>query len=256
MGGYRGEQLLAAAAGAETHPGEWLMTWLVVGSVVLVALFVEGFPPAVLLVAALSVGGLISLARGSRLTGAVMLLTADLVFLWIAAPYLLSAVMEPLSPIEYAAAAGFLLAAICVFLAAGLVWREETSGQSITAMTSPALATGGVVVLALAITFAGVSRLLTDDVAPIRSEYVLEADQPWFSVADITLGSGDVALVVDNKDLMVHSFVIDKLDVNTTIPGGLSRRITFAASPGKYTYYCEIPGNEMMRGKLTIMEGF
>ena len=67
-------------------------------------------------------------------------------------------------------------------------------------------------------------------------------------------GRAPVSIVADNEDLFWHTVTIDELDVDVRIPVQARRRVVIDAPPGRYTYYCAIPGHETrMKGTLVIV---
>jgi plastocyanin len=66
--------------------------------------------------------------------------------------------------------------------------------------------------------------------------------------------AGEVTVALRNRDLFWHTFTIDALGVDVRSPVGRLRTATFEARPGRYSYYCAIPGHAAlgMRGTLTV----
>jgi plastocyanin len=75
-----------------------------------------------------------------------------------------------------------------------------------------------------------------------------------FSPTVLKLANTSVAVRVTNHDLFWHTFTIDKLHVDLFVPLGATRRVVFSAKPGRYEFYCRIPGHKQagMKGTLTI----
>jgi plastocyanin len=65
---------------------------------------------------------------------------------------------------------------------------------------------------------------------------------------------GSISVAVANHDLFWHTFTIDALHVNADVPIGANRRVTFKAAPGRYEFYCRVPGHKAagMKGTLTV----
>lgn len=65
---------------------------------------------------------------------------------------------------------------------------------------------------------------------------------------------GSISVAVANHDLFWHTFTIDSLRVNVDVPIGANRRVTFHAGPGRYEFYCRVPGHRAagMKGTLII----
>ena len=96
----------------------------------------------------------------------------------------------------------------------------------------------------------------TDGGAAKKSDIRLLAKNTKFSPKTLTATAtnGKVSVFVTNKDFWWHTFTIDKLNVNLRIPEGGHRRVVFDASPGRYKFYCAVPGHTQagMKGTLVI----
>ena len=144
-----------------------------------------------------------------------------------------------------------VLAAIAIVgLVADLVTmvRRSRADDGAARLLAPAalLAVGAVVVSQLGL-FGEPVEVRDDDV-------VLEMKAAEFAREHIEAPS-PVAIVADNEDLFWHTVTIDALDVDVRIPVQARRRIVIDAPPGRYTYYCAIPGHETrMKGTLVIVE--
>ena len=51
------------------------------------------------------------------------------------------------------------------------------------------------------------------------------------------------------------TFTIDALHVNVDVPIGANRRVTFSAAPGRYEFYCRVPGHKAAGMKGTLIVG-
>ena len=69
------------------------------------------------------------------------------------------------------------------------------------------------------------------------------------SRAQIGVGEGEVAVFVENKDTMLHTFTIEELGVDLRIPGDSTARVEFDAPAGTYEYVCA-PNADVMSGTL------
>lgn len=95
----------------------------------------------------------------------------------------------------------------------------------------------------------------TSEVADGARRIEVTARSFAFDPAEITVTAGeDIAIVLTSEDLL-HDFTIDELDAHVaadkgeTSEGGLR-----ADEPGRYTYYCEVPGHREagMEGTLIV----
>jgi plastocyanin len=64
----------------------------------------------------------------------------------------------------------------------------------------------------------------------------------------------DSWVFVSNEDLFWHTFTIDALHVDVSLPVGGGRRFHLNARPGRYEYYCRVPGHRAagMKGTLVV----
>ena len=86
------------------------------------------------------------------------------------------------------------------------------------------------------------------------ADVVVQTENMEFSPTELAADGGDVTVTVDNQDVWWHTFTIDALNVNLSAPSSSKQQITFDAAPGTYTFYCAIPGHDIlgMRGTLTV----
>jgi plastocyanin len=63
-----------------------------------------------------------------------------------------------------------------------------------------------------------------------------------------------VTVAVANHDLFWHSFTIERTAVSADVPVGGARRVGFALPPGRYRFYCRVPGHRQagMVGTLEV----
>ena len=60
-------------------------------------------------------------------------------------------------------------------------------------------------------------------------------------------------LVIDNGDLLIHTFTIDQLDIDHVVGPDTEVLIELPSlDPGTYIYTCEVHGHEDMKGTLTV----
>jgi plastocyanin len=247
---HMGGSALLTAAVEGGNPVESILTWLVLGLLVLVALIVEGIPPALAVAGLTLFVATLLLLRGRRKWAIVLVAVADLAFLVVSMPHLLTAIAEPTSTGEFVAAGGMLAAGVGVLVSLRTVFDNDRPGRT------TGVVFGGLTVVALALAYYGVVRLMSEDIEPRRPDHELIADGQWFSQVEITLRAGSIDLELINNDLGVHTFVIDEFDVSVMLPGGAIKTVNFTAPPGEYEYYCSMPDHTMMRGRLIVLEHF
>jgi plastocyanin len=84
-----------------------------------------------------------------------------------------------------------------------------------------------------------------------RGDIQLSAADLRFSRPTLRARAGGVSVFVSNHDPVLHTFTIDKLDVNLNIPAGSSGRVGFRALAGSYRFICTLHA-DTMRGTLLV----
>ena len=84
----------------------------------------------------------------------------------------------------------------------------------------------------------------------------MNMDRIRFEPEQLTLPSGQaVRMVIDNQDLVFPTFTIKELDIEHEFVGTAERIIELPPlAPGSYSYTCEVPGHEGMKGTLEVIE--
>ena len=68
-------------------------------------------------------------------------------------------------------------------------------------------------------------------------------------------GDQAVQLVIENNDLIVHTFTIDDLDIDYILAGYSEKLAELPPiAAGAYEYKCKVPGHEDMKGVLVVAE--
>ncbi len=102
----------------------------------------------------------------------------------------------------------------------------------------------------------GVSRApgVGAEVRDRRGDLTLSVKNVKFSTTELTASNGRVAVRFTNHDLFWHTFTIDGVHADLRVPVGATRRTTFAVKPGRYEFYCRIPGHKSagMHGTLVV----
>ena len=147
-----------------------------------------------------------------------------------------------------------LLLSFAVIACVGLVAlavataRRPTLGQPF----GWALATIAVVAALVSVGSAANAPVAAD--AAIPSALRVRTKDTAYSTRDLVARTGEIRVDMTNADLFWHTFTIDALGVDLRVPLDGSRSVTFAAAPGVYRYYCEVPGHAQagMTGTLTV----
>lgn len=107
-----------------------------------------------------------------------------------------------------------------------------------------------VVVLA-GLAYTGYSRASYDSVVAQPGDVTLIAKNLEFNTEKISTDAGQVTVHVTNDDNVLHTFTIDELGVDLSIPGKAGGRITFDAPAGQYKFYCG-PHSDVMKGTMEV----
>ena len=59
-------------------------------------------------------------------------------------------------------------------------------------------------------------------------------------------------IVVRNTDLVVHTFVIEELEIDANVTPGRDRTIRIDAGPGRYRFICDVTGHTGMTGTIEV----
>jgi uncharacterized cupredoxin-like copper-binding protein len=86
-----------------------------------------------------------------------------------------------------------------------------------------------------------------------NGKVTVDAHDISFSTREIDAKPGSLAITLDNKGALQHTFTIDK-KVDISVSGGKQKTETAAFTAGTYTFYCKVPGHRSagMVGKLVV----
>ena len=141
---------------------------------------------------------------------------------------------------------------VCGFFAAvGSIFlhRKGSSGRSAAVLVQVMLA-----VFIVALIAGTVSQRAAKAQTARAGDIRLEMRNTAFLQTTLDAQGGSISVAIANHDLFWHTFTIDKLHVNVDVPIGANRRATFNAPPGRYEFYCRVPGHRAagMHGTLIV----
>ena len=99
------------------------------------------------------------------------------------------------------------------------------------------------------------AALLMRPAVPGQTEGILlKSHNMAYSSTRLQVQSGEHTITLDNADFIPHTFTIDALGINLTVPARGKDQLTFTAPAGTYTFYCDIPGHPEagMVGNLVV----
>jgi plastocyanin len=143
-----------------------------------------------------------------------------------------------------------LAGATNVIAALGLLLERRAAWLQSRAI--PLAVVGIAVAAVVAATVAGArARSGLTDVQVSVGDLRLDAKETKFSTGSLT-ATGQVTIFITNSDPSYHTFTIDGV-VDEQLTPHSSHRVTLKLAPGKYRYYCTVPGHaDDMSGTLVI----
>ncbi len=184
--------------------------------------------------------------RGGR-GPVIFALVLGILFLLLNFPFLVPPLAQPASIPDFVPAVLSLILDILVVVSAIMILRgrAEPSPGPRTAVR----VAGAVFVVAAALSV--VAIVTYDDASPQEGDVRLVTQDTEYQDGSLQADAGSLGVFIENKDQTLHTFTIDKLDVDLAVPAGASARVEFDAQPGEYTYYC-VPHEGLMEGTLTV----
>jgi len=140
-----------------------------------------------------------------------------------------------------------LLAATAVMAFPG--W---TRMAPLTLRPSHAAGAGALTGVVIAIVMLVAPQLHTDKPRP--GDVAVTMSLVSYHPKTLRVRQGPATLFVANHDLFWHTFTVDKLHVDVGVPTGGARRVGVSLPPGRYVYYCRVPGHRAagMKGTLIV----
>jgi plastocyanin len=101
---------------------------------------------------------------------------------------------------------------------------------------------------------AGVGAASASNSAIPSNAIVISATNARYSTTTLTASQGTVTVDFTNNDLFWHTFTVPALGIDIRTPVKGHRQATFTAAPGRYEFFCAIPGHKQagMNGTLII----
>lgn len=131
--------------------------------------------------------------------------------------------------------------------------RTSTDGPAVVARAAQGLVVvvAGVSLVSAVLTIAGVDHVSAEE----RRDATVVRIAGWhFDTDVITVASaGTSKLVIENRDVNIHTFTVDALDLDQQVGPRDDVLIEFdAPPPGRYEFHCRITGHEAMHGTLVV----
>lgn len=241
-GGFGWRKLLSFAA-ITAALGILLATFLVFGG--------DFDPPFIVMLVLFAVGGVLALRPGKAgVVGIVLATIAGLMFTVFAGPFAFFLLETPESK-EIIPVVSILLLSLTVVISA-IVLAIKGRGRAFEP-SGAAKALGGVVLVLIVAVAAWniylVSTFESEAAQPGDIRVVTEDFE--FAPNSLTASPGTVSVHVTNRDDTLHTFTVEELGVDVSVPSGKSVRATFQADGGQYRVVCK-PHEPDMAGTLQV----
>jgi len=187
-------------------------------------------------------------SRNGPRAGAAVLGIVSLLHLATSGPFLAEGLVHPESFWDFWLGWALVLAAVLCILAAVPLWRQTDDGPGRPRFVS--LVFGGLLV-ALGVA-GGVATAAYESDTAQSGDIAVAARNVKFEPTNLSAEGENMAVFVENKDPVRHTFSIDELEVDLELPGNKAARIEFTADPGTYEFYCAVPGHDGMTGELVV----
>ena len=205
----------------------------------------EIIPPVIIIAAAFIVAWGFTRWRPNRITfgvfGGIGLATV-----LTNIPFVIGDITHPESAFGFSTTLLTVLASILAVLVGIAAWRPLSERTASRAW----MVAGAILVVGIAVSTI-LALGLADDPAE-AGDVRLSADTAEWVPESLSATAGTVAIYVENKDPIRHTFTIDALDLELELPASTGRRIEFNAGPGSYEFICTVPGHENMVGTLVV----
>jgi len=160
-------------------------------------------------------------------------------------PFAIPAFAHPDSALDF-----ILIGAMTVTLLLSLIaavaelWSRRAPGK-----TPRRVATAGVAIVGVFVVIGVTAAVTTGNDDAAAGDLTLGAKSVEWTTGTLTTQAGTIGVLVDNRDATRHDFKIDDV-VAADLPASRRTRVTFAAHPGSYAFYCSIHPN--MKGTMTV----
>jgi plastocyanin len=201
-------------------------------------------PPLAIFGVLTAVAGLATLRRRSRWLLVVDAVIAGL-YLAGSGPFMAANLAHPESPVSFLAEVFLVLALVTVVV--GVVLRLRSAGDRARRRTVL-----GTVALAGAATAVSLTAALSVDADARQDGDVPVAIERSVFPENVEVPTGEVVLWIDNQDPFHHTFLIDGAGVREVLVASSSVRVPVDLAPGRYRFWCDVPGHESMEGALDV----
>lgn len=216
-----------------------------------VLIFKSADPPFIVMFVLFTAGGVLALRSGKAgVVGTVLASLAALMFGGAGGGFLISLIKTPEAREILPVASGVLLS--LTVLVSAIVLAIKGRGRAFEPSNGARALGSLVILLILAVVAWNTLTLSKFDSQEARGEDIRVVTENFeFQPDSLSAGAGTVNVHLTNDDSVLHTFTIEKLGVDVSVPAGKSVRATFEAEAGDYEFVCT-PHSPDMAGDLKV----
>jgi len=215
-------------------------------------IFKSADPPFMIMLVLFLVGGFLSFRPGKAgVTGIVLASIAGAMFSFMGGMFAMSVIGYPESATDFIPVLSALSLSLTVLISAiALAIKGKGRGHE------PSGAAKGLgallaILLVVILGYSGYASTTVESADALEGDVLVVTHDFEFAPETVSADEGTITVHVTNKDSALHTFTIDELDVDLSIPGGTGARVTFEADAGEYRFYCKPHGPDM-DGKIEV----
>lgn len=216
-----------------------------------VLIFKSADPPFIVMILLFTIGGVLALRPGKAgVTGAVLASLSAAMFTFFGGPFVFVLLQDPETP-EVIPVVSALLLSLSI-LVSSIVLAIKGKGRAFEPSRAARAIGSAVLVLIVAVAAWNVYLLSTvESEAAQAADIRITTEDFEFRPASLSASAGTVSVHLTNRDTTLHTFTIESLDVDVSVPPGRSVRATFSADAGEYRFICR-PHAPDMAGDLRV----
>jgi plastocyanin len=151
---------------------------------------------------------------------------------------------QPESAVSFVITGAVAVASVVAVVAAVMTLARKAATRSVSILAGGAMA--------VLLVVAASARLNLESTPAAASDLRVVAEGIDFAPTALQARAGDIAIHVENRDLVHHDLTFETLGVKLDVPASASRRIELTAEPGTYEGICSIAGHERMTVTLVV----
>ena len=252
-----GTQATETATATDGFNWRLLLSYAALGAAAIILfasvfIFKSADPPFIVMFLLLFIGAVLARRTGKAgVTGIVLASLGSLMFVMFGGFFAVTLIETPEASKDFIPVMSTLVFTLMVVISAiALAIRGEGRGFEPSGASS-ALGWIGVLLVTGLVGWSLYASSQYESVASEADDVLVVTNDFEFVPKSLNADAGTVAIHVTNADDALHTFTIDELGVDVSIPSGKTNRVEFEAKEGEYRFYCK-PHAPDMEGKIEI----